>query len=566
MIKLNYIALCLLLVCSSVVIAQPHDIKEQAIDDARSLSTDDYPSIEKFHDALRLQLQGKTDAAQKLFIECLETQPNNDAIHFALGNIALSNKLTTKAKKYYEKAYALDNTNTYYAEALAMIYLELGNFKDAEPLWQALVKDQARNVDFQYFLGQCFIYNRKYNEAIETFNTVENLMGVIPQISTIKIQLLDELKQNETILVELKKLRYADPYNPETQNFVLSYFQKENALLPFFKRLEDELKAEYPNPSTFTYILKNTSLSDSVYKICMSKGLEQKVFPQLTIAENLAKLNSKKILASDSIQQLAQQLLTDNPDSPKILDAVEEYFEQSTSISNIITLAKQKVNSDPNNFDSWKNLISKELKMGLFIDMLATTEEALEYFPLMPQLYYLNAQALIFNGKMGDAIEMFETGKSYYIADNEETAFLEQLTSAQIELAQGKEDVFQKQYTKLKETTKHSEYLTDFALSCNFIMGSQIAPLKIDLNSSFFKAHKLYVVGEFGKAQKLLVDLLDVYPEHGNAHDLLGDIYFKQSLPNKAFDEWKLAKQHGTNNQNIAKKIETKTLHESKYY
>ena len=285
MIKLNYIALCLLLVCSSVVIAQPHDIKEQAIDDARSLSTDDYPSIEKFHDALRLQLQGKTDAAQKLFIECLETQPNNDAIHFALGNIALSNKLTTKAKKYYEKAYALDNTNTYYAEALAKIYLELGNFKDAEPLWQALVKDQARNVDFQYFLGQCFIYNRKYNEAIETFNTVENLMGVIPQISTIKIQLLDELKQNETILVELKKLRYADPYNPETQNFVLSYFQKENALLPFFKRLEDELKEEYPNPSTFTYILKNTSLSDSVYKICMSKGLEQKVFPQLTIAK-----------------------------------------------------------------------------------------------------------------------------------------------------------------------------------------------------------------------------------------------------------------------------------------
>lgn len=566
MIKLNYIALCLLLVCSSVVIAQPHDIKEQAIDDARSLSTDDYPGIEKFHDALRLQLQGKTDAAQKLFIECLETQPNNDAIHFALGNIALSNKLTTKAKKYYEKAYALDNTNTYYAEALAKIYLELGNFKDAEPLWQALVKDQARNVDFQYFLGQCFIYNRKYNEAIETFNTVENLMGVIPQISTIKIQLLDELKQNETILVELKKLRYADPYNPETQNFVLSYFQKENALLPFFKRLEDELKAEYPNPSTFTYILKNTSLSDSVYKICMSKGLEQKVFPQLTIAENLVKLNSKKILTSDSIQQLAQQLLTDNPDSPKILDAVEEYFEQNTSISNIITLAKQKVNSDPNNFDSWKNLISKELKMGLFIDMLATTEEALEYFPLMPQLYYLNAQALIFNGRMDDAIEMFETGKSYYIADNEETTFLEQLTSAQIELAQGKEDVFQKQYTKLKETKKLSAYLTDFALSCNFIMGSQIAPLKIDLNSSFFKAHKLYVAGEFGKAQKLLVDLLDVYPEHGNAHDLLGDIYFKQSLPNKAFDEWKLAKQHGTNNQNIAKKIETKTLHESKYY
>lgn len=573
MIKLNYIGICLALVLNCFWgVAQPEDIKKQALDDAHSLSAQSYPAIEDFHKALRLQLAGSNDEAKKIYLKLLKKNPENDALYYALGNLAQEEKDFTTAENYYTEAYTLDPKNIYYVEILAMVRSELGKFEQALPLWEKVVENQPRDYNFQYYLAQTYVQLGQYKEAVKALDNVEGLVGINPQISRLKIEMLPLIGEENRIDEEITNLRLADPYNPETQNYILRHYIQNGGTETFKKRLTTEFKQESPNVSTYLYLLKIQPEISKEFKIeLLKKAISNKDFPPITIAENLLYLEENKVFSKDSIQRMAEELQNNYSDYPAIMDELNHYFKESGKANNLLLLAEQRLEENPNDYKAWLDLNLQQAQLGLFNKLNTSVDQALENYPLLPQFYFLNAQVLAFYNEKTLAQESFDTGESYLIVPTDTTNFLNAISAAHLALLEHDVKAYKSAMLKAKAFEKMKN---DYDIAALHFQHFYKAPTLVQLENVDDKLDvKLYFLAleniqheDYISAHDFIKTFIASYPDHANAWDLLGDIYLKQDQQEKAIAAWKKAKNLITNNLNINKKLETNSFYEQKYY
>ncbi|SFT64312.1 Anaphase-promoting complex, cyclosome, subunit 3 [Lishizhenia tianjinensis] len=573
MIKLNYIGICLAFVLASFWgVAQPEDLKKQALDDAHSLSAKAYPNIEDFHKALRLQLAGNNNEAKEIYLSLVEKTPENDALFFALGNLALAENNPLIAQSYFQQAYDLDPKNMYYAEVLAMTLLELGEFERALPYWEMVVNNEPRDYNFQYYYAQCNVQLGKYKEAVKALNNVEGLVGVNPQISKLKIEMLPLIGQEDLLEEEITKLRLADPYNPETQTYILRHYIKTSSLETFKKRLFSELKQEYTDVSTYLYLLKiQPPIEDELKQEVLQKGIRSKTLPALSIAENLLFLQEQKVFSADSIKELADNIQNNFSDHPPVMDALDKYYKAVGKANNVLHLAQQRLEENPNDFQSWLSLSLLQSQLGLFGNLNASVHQAMENYPVLPQFYFLNAQVLAYYKEIDLAKESLEMGESYLLVASDTIEFLHHISQAHLAILEGDIKSYKSSMAEAKDLGVMQQ---DYQIAALHFQHFYRAPKLVDLqevNSQldillYFQALKASADGNYTDAQNKLETFLSSYPEHANAWDLLGDVYFQLQQPAEAEAAWRKAQQFLTNNLNINKKLETKTFYEQKYY
>lgn len=534
MIKIKNIASCLVFVFYSfMLLAQPGDIRKQALDDAKTLSAQSYPQIEDFHKALRLQLAGQTDEAKRIYTDLLQKDPNNEALHYALGNIAQKEGNLGLSTSHFEKAHALDPNNLYYTEILALNYLEEAKFKEALPLWLEVVENQPRDFNFQYYLAQCYVQLGQYKEAVETLNTVESLVGVNPQISILKIEMLPLINENDKIEEEILKLRKTDPYSPETQRYVLRYYIKSGKSEAFRTRLKNEFTTDRADASTYIYLLAiHPSISDSLKQEVLLKGMEQKELPAIYIADNLHFLHKQNALTTDSLTAIAKNLEENFADHPEVMNKVKAFYQKSGNVNNVLQLAQKALDENPNDADKWFELILLQQEVGLFFPMNITATEAVENYPVLPQFYYINAQAVAYFNELTVAKELYETAAAYQFTQNDTVSFFQSLAAAHIALLEKNHNVYK---TEMKKARDLGIYKKHYASNALYFQYYYQAPTLIDLktidveleNLSYFQALNNAAEGNYTQALNLLESFLKVYPDHANAWDLIGDVYFK---------------------------------------
>ncbi|MDX1445451.1 tetratricopeptide repeat protein [Lishizhenia sp.] len=573
MIKLNYIGICLAFVLVSFWgVAQPKDLKKQALDDAHSLSTKAYPAIEDFHKALRLQLAGNLEEAKSIYLTLLKSDRANDAIYYALGNLAQEQKNPNLAQNYFDTAYSLDPENLYYAEILALTNMELGKFKEALPLWEKVVNHQPRDYNFQYYLAQCNVQLGNYKAAVEALNNVEGLVGVNPQISRLKIEMLPIIGQEQLLEEEITKLRLADPYNPETQTYIIRYYIKNSELEAFKKRLKSDLTLPSPHVSTFLYLLKiRPEIQPELKKEVLQKGIRTKVLPALTIAEHLQYLEDQAVFSKDSVAAIAQQLQENYADHPEVVKALNIYYKEAGKANNLLVLAQERLKENPNDYKAWLDLNLLQARLGLFNAMNTSVDQALENYPVLPQFYFLNAQVLAFYNEKEMATESIELGESYLLFDADTINFLHAVSKAHLAILAGDSKAYKAFMSKAKALNIMQK---DYQVMALHFQHFYRAPKLVDLNEVdskleillYFQALEATANGNFTEAQTKLNSFLTTYPQHANAWDLLGDVYFKLNQVSQAEMAWKKAQKLITNNLNINKKLETKTFYEQKYY
>src|SRR5690606_24148054 len=135
-----YIILTSFFVYSNSVQAQRNKKKELAkveqISEEPQLSSTGFPYIEKFHQGIREKMAGNLSESKKLFKECIEIRDDNDAVYFALAEIAVKERNSIQAIQYYQKANELDPKNLVYIQELAYLYLSRSNFLEAQKLFE----------------------------------------------------------------------------------------------------------------------------------------------------------------------------------------------------------------------------------------------------------------------------------------------------------------------------------------------------------------------------------------------------------------------------------------------
>lgn len=547
-------------------------LQQEALDDIEVLSSKNFPYIEQFHKAVREKMSGNYAEAKKLLNACLEERQDDDAVYFALAEIAKAENNIGVALENFKKAYAIDPDNTIYLQEFAYVHFERANFEQAEVLFKEMVKREPRNVDFRYVYSKVLIYNKAYQLAIEQLTKLQDQAGIIPELMIMKADLYSELKmfdKTEEMLLLLKK-EY--PTDKDVLNNIVAFYEQQGEKEKALKLIGESLKNN-PDNGMAKFVLAN----DYLEKGEIDEFL--KLAPRILI-NNQVNL-TQKLSIFEKIQKLKGN------DDPMVIESAEalynshsEDFEVASNFTNLLisnrqskralNVARKATADNPDNFNSWKLVLSLASD---FLDYEALYEDgnsAIELFPSIPILYFAAAEGALNTNRTDEALQLLASGKIYLLNEiNQEALFTMRKGEVFFQTKQYKKGIvaFEK---ALSNNPEEYAVITSYAL---VLSKANIVPTvanemlsKIPDNKrsrDFYLAKALLSCNTNNLAEGIKILENGIINELNNAelYDLLGDLHIKNHSTELALEAWKNAQKFESRNKTLSKKIK-----EVKYY
>src|SRR5665213_1109298 len=134
-------------------------------------------------DAAREKISGNLDNAVIKFTECLKLDPNNDAAMYEIAQILLTQNHPFDALVFAKKAADINPKNDWYLQLLASIYEKNNQNNEAVKIFQQLIKNSPQKIDNYFDLANAYLLANKADDAIKTYNKIEELSGITPEVS-----------------------------------------------------------------------------------------------------------------------------------------------------------------------------------------------------------------------------------------------------------------------------------------------------------------------------------------------------------------------------------------------
>ena len=532
-----------------------------------------------FIDATTAKLLGETTKAIGLFESCLEKNPNHTASMYELAQLYFSTDDYSTAARYAEQASKLEPENKWYRLLLIEIYGKAGKKKELLETCENLVKKYPGNVDYLYELSNAYLVNNDGNNAIKTYDKVEELLGVTEEISLQKQRIFLIQKKTDQAAEELKKLikefpdqeiRYLsmlaemymeagkpdeaagyyqqilakDPQNPYIHVTLSDYYRQKGDK----KRSFDELKLGFANPALDI---------DTKIRVLLSFFSANDVY-----TENKA-----------DIMELAQILVTTHPDDPKAHSMYGDFLLDDKKYAEARDEFRKVIAIDSSRYAVWESLLNAEIQLADYPALESESSRAIDMFPLLPVPYLFKGVALLEKKQYEDAVNNFNSGLKLVSGNNLLTVqFYTYLGDAYNRMKN--HSLSDESYEKaLKLDPENSYVLNNYAyyLSLrneNLEKAETMSSKSVKLdpgNAANMDTYGwvLYKLGRFEEAAKWVEKAVAATPSPDtDLLEHLGDIYFKLGNTDKAVLYWQDALKVGKGSEFLEKKVKERKLYE----
>src|SRR5688500_9301708 len=424
-------------------------------------------------------------------------------------------------------------------------------YEDAQISYRTAIEKLPAGMDAITRLGNAFISQAKYDEAIEAYEKGETLLGT-PGVFA--YQLADLYKRNGDIPKMIEQYLYSLHANPDRllniQNFLQRTLQKEDypeLLTQLYVFIQD-----YPETDHFPEMLAWTFIQQKDY----SKAMRQAKALDRRMAENGLRVYRLAQIADDdkdyvtAIDGFEYILTTQGVGSPYFMEAkraslatkrkqITDHFDYT--IDQLRTLeAEYNLFLSEHGINSGTALIISELAMleALYINDLTKAISLLEEIIHLPGI---NATVQA-NAKLdlGDYYLMSgEVWEATLLYSQVDKAFVEDLIGQDARFRNAKLSYYnsdfewaQTQFDILKTST--SKLIANDALDLSiFIMDNLGLDSNTHAMSEFAKAELLIFQNKLDEAIEKLTILGNIYSEHGLKDDIL---YLKAKLFEKKRD------------------------------
>ena len=545
-------------------------IKAMPLTDEENAEIDHY-----FLDAEKYYLINDLPKATATFKKVLNLDPNDAASHYKLAQIYSETNEMEKALPHAISAKELQPTNKYYFLLLTHVQTSLGNLSAAEGTYIEML-DRIKGVEQYFFdLAAIQLYQKKYDEALVTYGKAEKHFGSREDISVQKQQVY--LKQNklDLAIAEGKKLVELYPYEPSyalsLAQIMLSNDKFENAEQFLLSKVE-----QYQNSEKLYIFLSEAYSKQKKYDRAIEVLEVPFQSPTLdltkkirTMAGYLAMLPNDKL--NDPLLKLAESLVKTHPQSYQVLGLTGDLNYNLGKKKEALDYYLKAVKLDGSNFSIWQNILSLDLDLEQFDQVIVHTNQALELFPNQATLYYFGGTAYLIQKDYEGALTMFNQGKNYTTQDpNLNSLFHGQLGDTYNSLEDHeKSDAAYELALKAKPDNDHvlnnySYFLTirkkdlDKALS----MSSRLVA-SFPRNPTYLDTHAwvLYMKGDFEGAAKYLAEAIEFDPS-ATIIEHYGDALFQLEKVDEAIIQWKKARDMTEDTTTLDKKIADKRLYE----
>ena len=545
--------------------------------ETKQLSAMDYPYIEAFHEGVRLKTRGQVTEAITMFEKCLTIRQDDDAVYYALSELYLMKNEPTRSVEYIQKAAKLDPKNIWYTQELAYMYFEQSKFEEAVENFELLVKAQPQNVEWLYGYAECLVKVGKVAEAIKALDRTEDQIGIYPDLSIQKFKLYIQIKQPEKGIQEIEAARKVFPDDPQLLATLVDYYFQTGKELRAVSLLEELVKATPENGRA------HLALAD-VYR---QQGKQAEAYVELKKAFNcedvdidtkmkiLINIHEASYKTDPEVYELVDLVVMQYPEEAKAHSIRGDYMLRAEKEDEALRSYKEALKYDKKQYPIWNQVLIMEYQRSQFEDLYADSKACLEYFPTVATVYLLNGVSAVQTKRFDEAITVLETGKELVVSDKAlESEMYGQLGEAYFnknKIVEGKANYDKALKLDPKSALLKNNYAYRLALA-KTDLDKALTMIDEVLNESGESAHYLDTKGfilfqqnKFSEAMNLFEKAYAKSSSDKIITEHLGDGYLKTGNKEKAVEYWKKAKELGSTNKNLDKKIEKKEYYDPIY-
>ena len=530
-------------------------------------------------DAIKARMLNDTKQEEELLRQVIKEKPQEPAPYYDLAQLSRKQKKLDQAEQLIKKAIELDGENAWYQVAYGEILEGQNKVKEAAAVFSALAQKQKYNKDYLFNAARLSEKAGDYKGAIALLDQLIQRIGNEEVILMQKQQLHLRMNDLEGAVKVAKQLIDQNPregrYYANLADLYESNNQGDKAIEIYQKALKD-----FPNDPSIQYGLAEyyrkkkdmAKYDEYIRKAILNREFDDET--QTTILFSyLQELNADSVRKKESLG-ITEQLAAQHPENPQILTLFGEVLLENDSTARAVEQFKKALVIDPARFNVWQRLMFTYTDRKDADSLIKYSEKAMRYFPNQAMVHYLNGIGHFNKKSYPAAIKSINRAIDLQPEDN--AALLSDMYSSLGDIYNTTKDHKQSDssYEKsLRLNPKNPTVLNNYAyyLSERGIRlddAEKMSKESLELRpgeATFLDTYGwiLYKQGKYEGAKKYIEDALKANPEaDGTLWEHLGDIYFKLGDANKAVENWKKAKEKGTENTQIDKKIQDRKIYE----
>lgn len=531
-----------------------------------------------FFNGNKEKMLGNYDLAEVLFSQALKIDPNSAATMYELANIYAFQNNKNQALFYSKKAAEIDPRNVWYQMLYAECLKESKQPAEVANVYKKLVNDYPDRIDFYYELANAYLFANKPNDAIKTYNRIEERVGVTEDASLQKLKIYKGTNQFDKAVEEAKKLIKTFPKEGKYYGMLGELYQEKGMYDKAFEAYNELLRVD----STNAYV--HLSLADYY------RNLKQndKAFQEIKIAFKSKELDIdtkiKILLSYYSITETYTELKADadelckiivevHPDEAKAFSMYGDFLYRDKKLEEARKQFRKAIELDKEKYALWNQLLLIDSELNDYTSMQKESKEAMELFPNQALPYFFNGASNVQLKNYKEAISSLTDGKEFVFENKPLLAqFYATIGDAQNQLKNYAAS--DSAYDKALENDPDNIYVLNnyaYYLSLrNFNLEKAEAMSKkcndLSPNNNSYQDTYGWVLYKMGKFEEAKLWIGKAIENGGKANGTLlehyGDILYKLGDINNALKYWMDAKNAGGTSEHIDKKIADKKLYE----
>ena len=501
------------------------------------------------------------------------------SVKYALASYYLQLNKPQIAYDMIKDAARIDKDNYWYGMMLANLAQNLGDNEQAEKAYQALIANNPQKPELNYMLAETYAQKGEYQKAIDSYEKMEQSMGIMEPITLQKVKLYKALKNDEKAYAEVEKLIKAYPqeigYLILLGDIYLNDNKDDKALEMYDRAEKMEPDNGYLLVSKANYYNRKGDKEkylDEIRKALSNKKIDVETKVKI-LTDYLSDLLQKKENLGQAYQ-LFSELVDMHPQEESIYSLYAEFLLSQKKYKEAGEQLQVAVDLAPNNKQYWLQLMGVNMQLGELDEVITVGEKALTYIPDAAEIYMYMGSGYAMQKDYDKAIDILKRGISHLDENNNALVsdYYGQLGDSYY-LSGDKDKAFEAFENALLHNPKNTGVLNNYSyflaldkrdLSKAERMSGDVIKIEPD-NPTFLDTYawvffqqgnytlaKIYLQNALNKGGDKSADLLEHY----------GDVLFMLGEVDEALQYWEKAKDAGSESEVLPRKIKDKKYYE----
>ena len=528
-----------------------------------------------FYDALSAKAQGNYAEAFDLFQHCHALDSTNANVLSELSGFYNVLQEKEKAATFLQKALEKDPDNLYYNMMLGSFYRDLDQKEEAIDIYNNMLEMHPEKTDIYMALAEAYNDNGDLEKAINILDELEQVVGVREAITLNKFRLYSMLSRKEEAFEEIESIINNIPDNLGYILMLGDLYMQDNQMdksLEQYKKVED-IDPNYPSLvlSMVNYYEKSGKpdlAQEEIRRALMSPMFEIDVKLQL-LTRYITMLQTNET-DTKIANPLFDTLFDQHPNNAQLNFLYGSVLMLQENETDAMKQFEIYAIAEPENPAGWENMLRIALPDSLD-KVVWITENALKHIPDAYQFYFYLGAAKYQQDKYEEALAVFEEGLETMEDENPrvKSDFYAQVGDLNYHL--GSKRVAYENYERaLKLNPQNLGVLNNYSYFLSLDDESldraeQMSSITVKAeptNATYLDTYGWVLFRQQAYTMaKIYIENAVKYSEDNPSAEVLehyGDILFKTGEEEKAVEQWKKAKELGSDSKTLDQKIKTK--------